>query len=671
MSPANRLFIFRKVASRHGGDETSNTTPAPDADNSVVDREPPPAYEPGTSSSASSNAPNVPNVPNAPNAPGVEAASPIAALDRLASSNLPLDNVDMCLAHLKLLFAFQWMKEDVGFTDGLWGLWDSHAGPLDPARIGRQNPGNMRRRVTGAEGESEVPIEIRMGDKNLAILSKIREKRWALFVARAVDRYRTWWQTVIRWQQSAPLTEDDMRIAGSPRYSEFPSNPDDILPWREDMLPPLDVLLVWHTHMLNPRAFLEDCMLAGLRRFWVTGMPWHLINKVIDGEFNYNVSAECVQRWTRETGLAWKNAQDPMAKTIRCPRCNTWIDIPWTTCEFPEQAQSRFGDDSYDPGNGYGDANLQFPCPSCNLIVCKELLAAAKFVQDHRALLGPICRPMPGTLLDPITGTPSRPSSPWVPPAHEFPNRLLKSGCGFIRSNIDTLIVSGTPNPSMKDVRAMIDNVMKDKNNIREIEQVPPSEWFRLPAKSRMAVRKMMSRYWENFGTFALELGAAVMRQGIFVEKMCQLDWLHSPTARDTMARLIVKYQRFMQIMAKNPGKIAVPTLDVDLAWHTHQLSPGRYYQYTVDLAGRFIDHDDKIDSTTLGEQFEWTSKVYQELYGEVYSECTCWYCESVRSSHISSVGSVLGLSRQEKIAESFHASGAASLPLEQRRLHR
>lgn len=49
-----------------------------------------------------------------------------------------------------------------------------------------------------------------------------------------------------------------------------------------------------------------------------------------------------------------------------------------------------------------------------------------------------------------------------------------------------------------------------------------------------------------------------------------------------------------------------------------------------------FLDHDDKIEDTVLSTAFEWTSKTYQKMYNELYSECTCWYCEAVRESHAS-----------------------------------
>ena len=39
----------------------------------------------------------------------------------------------------------------------------------------------------------------------------------------------------------------------------------------------VDVLMVWHAYMLNPRCFLEDCFRLGLMDFWMTGLPWALI----------------------------------------------------------------------------------------------------------------------------------------------------------------------------------------------------------------------------------------------------------------------------------------------------------------------------------------------------------------------------------------------------------
>ncbi|KAH6633873.1 hypothetical protein B0J18DRAFT_975 [Chaetomium sp. MPI-SDFR-AT-0129] len=632
----------------------SRLRPSPDASETA-----PPAY---TAEDNTTQPPGAQGGPSNATDLEAEAANLTAAFDNLSLSNTPGDpTVDSCLAHLKLLFAIQWMKEDVGFSDGLWGLWDSNAGPIDPILKARPEKEKAREKKDekGGEEAQEPSVEEKLRNKNLEMLSKIREKRWALFVARAVDRYEAWWEALKKMTDAVPLCEADMVSRESLTYAGFPSNPSPFFKWQESMLPPLDVLMVWHTHMLNPRAFLEDAILAGMRDFWAIGLPWDLVNKAIDTDFNYNVSPECKSFWSGMTGRAWENPNDPMSKTIRCPRCSTDVEVPWTTCEVPENRISEIFDNY--SGQGYGDSQFSFPCTKCSVCLRKELLAVDKFIRDHKLLLGPSNRPMPGTILDPKTGRPTAPPPARMP--HTFPNRMLKSGCAAIRSTITSIVTSRSNwNPSMEDVRQAIDAALAEKDSAKTIDKMTTGGRYRLPAASRVAVRKMMSRYWENCSMFALDLSGAVMRQGVFVEKMCQLDWLHSPSARDTMARLLVKYRRFMGILTERPGNIAVPTLDVDLAWHTHQLDPTRYYAFTVNRGGRFIDHDDKIAENTLSEQFEWTSKVYQELYGEVYSECTCWYCESIRSSLVSSVGRALGVSKQGKVAETFHKSGAASL---------
>lgn len=283
-------------------------------------------------------------------------------------------------------------------------------------------------------------------------------------------------------------------------------------------------------------------------------------------------------------------------------------------------------------GSGYGDGNFSHQCPSCNRTVNKELLSLSKFVQDTTLLLGKGV-PMPGTVLDIQSGEPELVPEPAIMSNYPrtFPNRMIQLELRIkILNLINPSSRSPSESPSMADVRDLIEKTTRNDQAIRRIDgsrALTGGQSVRRDAK--ITTRKMMSRYWENFSPFALDLCGAVMRQGVFIDKMVKLDWLHSPSARATMERLITKYHRFVRIMKKYPLKMAVPTLDVDLAWHTHQLSPKDYYEYTTTRTGKFIDHDDKIEESQLSDSFEWTTKTYQELYKEVYSECTCWYCES------------------------------------------
>lgn len=94
--------------------------------------------------------------------------------------------------------------------------------------------------------------------------------------------------------------------------------------------------MIWHAHMLNPRAFLEDTMRYGLRAFWTTGMPWEQVNGLIDGQFNYNGTAAAKANWEATTGRAWNNVDEPAVKFLPCPACKEIVEVPWTTCGLPE-----------------------------------------------------------------------------------------------------------------------------------------------------------------------------------------------------------------------------------------------------------------------------------------------------------------------------------------------
>ena len=46
----------------------------------------------------------------------------------------------------------------------------------------------------------------------------------------------------------------------------------------------------------------------------------------------------------------------------------------------------------------------------------------------------------------------------------------------------------------------------------------------------------------------------------------------------------------FLDLMASSPTSFFVPTLDIDLVWHTHQLMSIKYESDCTTYVGRFID---------------------------------------------------------------------------------
>ncbi|KAK9419554.1 putative Alpha-ketoglutarate-dependent sulfonate dioxygenase [Seiridium unicorne] len=500
------------------------------------------------------------------------------------------------LVHLKLLQAFENLKHTVGNCDGLWDIWD-HA--------------------NDASTESHQMQEQRQRHS-----SKAREKRWAVFVARAVDRYESWWKSFV----PDMLTDNDMLAESGQgsKYGAFVSQ-DEAVIWTPESLPPLDVIMIWHTHMLNPRTFLEvdkihlkespvkianpskDCLRYGYGPLWRSGIPWALINSVIDDHtFVFSASGDCQTQWTRRTDRAWRNEEDSLSKILTCPFCLEEIAVPWTTCGGSRGGSGPLNSDM--SGKGFADGSFSAVCPGCGETTNEDLLRVVKFKADVKHLVQDNL-PMPGTIL----GGKGVPHAQSADSDQMFPNRLVRKGFLVEVTNLSLK----SPGLSMMMIKDLIEDITAHTNyrhSTTRLKKVDKGAEgiagvmgpHKLSREARMQTRAMMARYWENSSVFALDLRGAVMRQGVFVSKMSQIDWLHSPAVIFTIDKARKKYERFFEIASIYPDQVVTPTLDVDLAWHTHQLSPPSYFNYAVSKTGAFTDHNDKVDEDKLAISFDW-----------------------------------------------------------------
>ncbi|KAK3110312.1 hypothetical protein LTR53_015512 [Teratosphaeriaceae sp. CCFEE 6253] len=512
------------------------------------------------------------------------------------------------IAHLKLLECFYRLKQQIGARDGLFGIND-------------------------AVVTSRIPRE----DEAAELLVKLAEKRWAVYLARAVDRFDVWLRTLM---PNAKLTTvAHVQALGDQGVLCDPESADPALRFSKEDMPPVDVLMVWHAYMLNPRAYLEDCIRLGRMALWHTDMPWQTVVAWIDSAtFAYQPDEEAESLWTRSTGLPWDNLGN-MGKSLICPGCNANNPVAWTEASANEPSANIIDaalpsalDVMLTSGAGYCDRDMTFMCAACPAQLNHKTLATARFCADIRRLLDHHC-PIGGSVfgLDGMPGKVAGYKGSMAQTMLALPNNLLSEGLGA--KILATRKAGGAgSNETMEVMREVLEEAMRDKAYMRKVRQ---SAAHRMQRSERIAIRRMMSRYWDNSSPFALDLVGAVVRQGTFIEKMHHIDWLHSPALPSTMSRLIIKYGRFVQLMADKTN-MAVPTLDVDLAWHTHQLSPHGYLVHTVTQTAQFIDHDDKVAETRLNDAFAWTSKTYTRLFNEPYSECTCWYCEAVRESSTS-----------------------------------
>lgn len=80
----------------------------------------------------------------------------------------------------------------------------------------------------------------------------------------------------------------------------------------------------------------------------------------------------------------------------------------------------------------------------------------------------------------------------------------------------------------------------------------------------------------------------------------------------------------FLDLMRAHEFHMLSPTLDIDLAWHTHQLHGAAYGASTRRVVGRFIDHDDAIVDVILKNAYDITATLWAERFHTAYSGCGC-----------------------------------------------
>ncbi|KAI1171973.1 hypothetical protein F4777DRAFT_582349 [Nemania sp. FL0916] len=130
------------------------------------------------------------------------------------------------------------------------------------------------------------------------------------------------------------------------------------------------------------------------------------------------------------------------------------------------------------------------------------------------------------------------------------------------------------------------------------------------------------------------DIVAAVQRQLRFAHKMHNAKWLRSTFAVQILETAIRRYDMFFTLIAEHPGTSLSPTPDIDLVWHTHQLSPRHYSVYSaMKTNGKFINHNDTVGKPVLAEAFHSAEKLFHERFGTEYQVCYCERCMVSRPS--------------------------------------
>lgn len=122
----------------------------------------------------------------------------------------------------------------------------------------------------------------------------------------------------------------------------------------------------------------------------------------------------------------------------------------------------------------------------------------------------------------------------------------------------------------------------------------------------------------QRWRDLSMDLVETSLRQRSFSQKITE-ERMHGSTHK--ILDSIVRYRQFMNLVKQGVSQV-VPTLDIDICWHTHQLSPGLYKLWCIENIGHEVIHDDNVAPGDLEHSFRKTSLAWLALYNTGYTRC-------------------------------------------------
>lgn len=122
----------------------------------------------------------------------------------------------------------------------------------------------------------------------------------------------------------------------------------------------------------------------------------------------------------------------------------------------------------------------------------------------------------------------------------------------------------------------------------------------------------------EAFKTkLSYDVRASMKRQSAFIH---QIDYSYIAD-QEYLEAAVSRYKQFLYVMKCDAGNFIVPTYDMDLMWHAHQMYPAAYLKDTTAAVGGLVNHDDSVNDRTpkgkLDTSANRTSSRWRQIFGE------------------------------------------------------
>ncbi|KAI8065489.1 hypothetical protein BC940DRAFT_348130 [Gongronella butleri] len=326
--------------------------------------------------------------------------------------------------------------------------------------------------------------------------------------------------------------------------------------------PPLDVAFVWHTHCLSPLRYMEDLVTRNDAARHMYNAPFPL-DRIFSER--HGPSKDTLQDWgklfpdepyTLDTTMLTDGSY-----TTACYRCGRDISLPWA-----DYVPMRLGNMS---------VMFSHACKGTDQI-CLADMARYKLESDLTTK-GPIGPPVSGTQLK--------------------PNGKFKTKGNKLIQHIKPLQRLDSAQELDYAYERVIEEQLKRLGKSYEHD-------------ANELLYAIRTCYQSNPSNFSLDLIHAVFRQRKFYDSVKGIQW----EMPDNFSRAVRRYHDFLFMMRMNPQLVAVPTIEIDCAWHTHMLFAFNYTQFGYKYLNRAINHDDTIPETKLSEHARSTNSAWQKF---------------------------------------------------------
>ncbi|KAI8077763.1 uncharacterized protein BX664DRAFT_343423 [Halteromyces radiatus] len=316
------------------------------------------------------------------------------------------------------------------------------------------------------------------------------------------------------------------------------------------LVPPLDIAFMWHVHKLSPFRCYEDLVLRlPCKKLFDDPLPLYDLFK------NEDLTPNDLKRWKQTFGEDEPyhlTNQNMYSGTFQrpCYRCRQVIELPWSNY--------------YD--YRFGANHTRFP-HDCAPVDGINFWDVARMKLESDLMNGPV---VAGTLLNPN---------------------------GSVKVTLNKMIAKIRP------IQVIIPQNEMDYAYERQIQEQlkflgPDYEY-----DANELLYAIRTSYQGNPSPFSNDLIQAVARQRKFYSNITSIHWQYPISYMSAIRR----YHDHLALIKMHPNHKAIPTIEIDVAFHTHMMDSLRYHKFTIHRVGKLINHDDDIPESSIRKHLsEW-----------------------------------------------------------------